>query len=220
MSIITTEAERPQADWQIAHGTLLIILIGCAYATPLLRQWPWIWLAPLAGYFAVTVCISPLRRSLHWLRLGRISAVTVGTTLGIIVLTATTLLGFQAIAKPDIHMYRDSLPLNALGGVVLAGIVFSIVNATLEEFVFRGVIFDALASQYSVWPTVAITATMFGLGHLRGYPSGIIGACLATAFGLLMGLLRIWTGGLALPIAAHISADATIYVILLSSQSA
>src|SRR6266545_1326379 len=207
------------ADWQIAHGTLLIILIGCALATPLLRHWPWIWLAPLAAYSAIAVCISPLRRSLHWLRFGRISAATVGATLAIIVLTTVTLLGFHAIAQPDIRPYWDSLPLDVLGGVILAGILFSVVNATLEEFVFRGVIFDALASQYSVWFTVAVTAALFGLGHLRGYPSGLVGACLAGTFGLLMGLLRVWTAGLALPIAAHIAADATIYLILLRSQS-
>jgi membrane protease YdiL (CAAX protease family) len=135
------------------------------------------------------------------------------------VATSLTLLAFNAIAKPDVRPYQATLPLDALGGVLLAGVVFALVNATLEEFVFRGVIFEALASQYGVWFTVAVTAALFGLGHLRGYPSGPIGACLAVLFGFLMGLLRVWTGGLALPILAHISADATIYIILVRSAS-
>jgi membrane protease YdiL (CAAX protease family) len=36
-------------------------------------------------------------------------------------------------------------------------------------------------------------------------------------FGLSVGLLRSWTGGIALPIVAHLGADATIYCILARS---
>jgi membrane protease YdiL (CAAX protease family) len=80
--------------------------------------------------------------------------------------------------------------------------------------VFRGILFDALQSQWGAWVTLIASSLLFGLGHLRGYPSGILGACLATLFGFAMGVLRLWTGGLALPIAAHLVADATIYGIL------
>jgi membrane protease YdiL (CAAX protease family) len=40
---------------------------------------------------------------------------------------------------------------------------------------------------------------------------------LAGLFGFFMGALRLWTGGLALPIVAHMGADATIYGILVST---
>jgi len=80
-----------------------------------------------------------------------------------------------------------------------------------------GVKLDALQSQWGMWVTLSATALLFGLGHLRGYPSGVTGACLAALFGFAMGVLRLWTGGLALPIVAHMAADATLYGILVHS---
>ena len=40
---------------------------------------------------------------------------------------------------------------------------------------------------------------------------------MAALFGFTLGTLRVWTGGLALPIVAHMGADATIYGILVYS---
>jgi membrane protease YdiL (CAAX protease family) len=132
-------------------------------------------------------------------------------------ITAMALLAFHGTTKPDVGSYRAFLPLGAFGGVILAGVVFTIVNATLEELVFRGVLFDAVQSQWGVWGTLIGTALLFGLGHLHGYPPGPLGACLATLFGFGTGALRFWTGGLLLPIVAHMGADATIYGILVHS---
>ena len=127
---------------------------------------------------------------------------------------------FHITAQPDVRSYRDALPLRVLGGVVGAGVVFSIVNATLEELVFRGVLFDAVQSQWGAWGTLIGTAILFGLGHIHGYPPGLLGACLAAVFGFVLGALRLWTGGLLLPIVAHMGADATIYAILVHSGGA
>jgi len=137
--------------------------------------------------------------------------------MGVMLGTALVLVAFHLTAQPDVRVYSAALPLRAMGGVVIAGVVFSIVNATLEELVFRGVLFDALESQWGVRITLVATAVLFGLGHLHGYPPGPIGACSAALFGFAVGALRLWTGGLALPIIAHMGADATIYGILVHS---
>jgi uncharacterized protein len=49
---------------------------------------------------------------------------------------------------------------------------------------------------------------------MHGYPPGPLGAVLATIFAVCLGWLRVFSRGLALPIFAHIAADATIYIIL------
>lgn len=206
-----------QTDWRLAHGVAFILLMACALAFPVLRRWPWVWLAPFLAYFALVICVPRLRRSVGWLRAGRLSSASVAVTIAVMALTVLALVLFHATAQPDVRGYRAAIPFDALGGVVVAGVVFTIVNATLEELVFRGVLFDALQSQWGMWVTLAATALLFGLGHLRGYPSGVVGACLAALFGFAMGVLRLWTGGLALPIVAHMAADATIYGILVHS---
>jgi membrane protease YdiL (CAAX protease family) len=87
----------------------------------------------------------------------------------------------------------------------------------MEELVFRGILFDAIDSQWGPWISLIGTAVLFGLGHLHGYPPGMIGAVLAMLFGLALGALRVWTGRLLSPILAHIAADATIYSIVVRS---
>lgn len=191
--------------------------MACALSVPSLRRWPWLWLAPLLPYLLLVACVPPFRRSLSWFRLGRLSTAAVVATLVLMVLTTSVLLFFHATTYPDVRSYRAFLPLNTLGSVLVAGVVFSTINAVAEEFVFRGVLFDAVRSQWGTWGTLLGTAMLFGLGHLHGYPPGPIGACLATVFGFGAGVLRFWTGGLLLPIVAHIAADATIYGILVHS---
>jgi len=147
---------------------------------------------------------------------GKVVGSFLAATVGIMALTSAALVAFTAIAKPDLGSYHAALPFDRFGGVITGGVIFTVVNATLEELVFRGVLFDAIRSQWNVWVTLIATSVLFGLGHLHGYPPGLSGACLAVVFGFAVGVLRVWTDGLALPIVAHMGADATIYWILVS----
>jgi len=205
-------------NWRALHGGVYLAFLPLlAIGPPILLTWPWVWLAPLAGYFLVVAILPPLRRTFGWLRFGTIRWVSAAVAGAIIVLTSAVLVLYQVIARPDVSALGASLPVAQLGGVVTAGIVFAVLNATLEELVFRGVLFDAIESQWSWLTAVAVTAILFGLGHRTGYPPGLVGVFLAGLYGFALGLLRVWVGGLALPILAHIAADATIYGLLVHS---
>ena len=134
-------------------------------------------------------------------------------------ITVLVLLLFQAAARPDVRVLRSFIPIEPLGGVVVAGVIFTVANATLEELVFRGILFDALHSRWGGGVTLTAMAWLFGLGHLQGYPPGPLGACLAASFGFALGALRLKTDGLALPVVAHMAADAVIYWILVHSSA-
>jgi len=206
-----------ESDWRAAHGVLFLLLMAICSLIPSLSRWPWIWVAPFSVYFIVVGCVPPLRRSLNWLQGGKVSPTSIAATIGLMVVTVLVLTYFQSTMKPDVRGFGTFLPFKAIGGASILGVaLFSIVNATLEESVFRGVLFDALQSRSGGWVSLAATTLLFGVGHLNGYPPGPVGVCLATLFGLAMGGLRIWTGGIALPIVAHIAADATIYTIIAS----
>ena len=204
-----------KSDWRLLHGTAFVLLMVAAMLVPAVRKWPWIWLAPLGSYFALVMIAAPLRRSLRWVRAGRITAASAGVTLGIIVVSSTALILFHNSAGSDMPAHGASFPWKGLGGgIVVAGLIFSFLNAAVEELVFRGILFDALESQWGTRLTIFITAGAFAAGHLHGYPPGAAGACLAGVYGIALGGLRAWTGGLILPILAHIGADATIYALL------
>jgi len=199
------------------QGIAFVLFVAGTLLVPAPRRWPWVWLTPAAAYTLLVACVRPIRYSLGWLSLGRLSVASVATTIGIMAFTTAALLLFHSAAHPEVQGYRAFLPISALGSDIAGAAVFAIVNGILEELVFRGVLFDAVQSQRGNWGALIGTAILFGLGHLHGYPPGVLGACLAGMFGAVLGALRLWTGGLLLPIAAHISADATIYGILVHS---
>jgi membrane protease YdiL (CAAX protease family) len=99
--------------------------------------------------------------------------------------------------------------------LLLAGVGFSVGNALLEEIIFRGVLYEALAADYGVAATVCIQGIAFGVVHAHGFPRGVIGVAMASAYGVVLGILRQRSGGLLAPFVAHVFADATIFAILL-----
>jgi uncharacterized protein len=180
----------------------------------MLRLWPLLWVGPLAAYAALVAAVPPLRATYRPWRFGRASRFAVLGTLIISAVSCGTLVAFHVFAHPDLHAYTSFLPVSSLGGIIVAGVFFSIFNAFCEEVIFRGILFDAFESQWGVRGAVAATAFLFGYGHLHGYPPGLTGAVLAGVYGLALGWLRVFTGGLGLPVIAHIAADATIFTII------
>jgi uncharacterized protein len=62
-------------------------------------------------------------------------------------------------------------------------------------------------------------AVAFGALHVAGFPAGAIGVVIAAGYGLVLGTLRMITGGLRYPIVAHVCADLTIAAWFLISLS-
>jgi hypothetical protein len=116
--------------------------------------------------------------------------------------------------RPDVSGISVSLPHAVFGNVLIAWLGFSVINATLEEIAFRGVLFGAAAEAWNVTTALIVTSVLFAVGHLGGYPPGVKGVLLAGFYGFALGYLRVWAGGLALPILCHICADATVFAIL------
>jgi uncharacterized protein len=211
---MSTWESRRRSDWPALHGLLVAALLTFAACVPAFHVWPLLWVVPLAGYAALVALARPLRKTFHPLRFGRATLPAVSATIALVLFSCAILLGFDARVRPDLSDYRAFLPAPPFGNVFLFGAVFSVLNACLEEVVFRGVLFDGVDSQWGGWVAIGITAFFFGSGHLRGYPPRPLGAILAGGYGFCLGWLRLSTGGIGLPIAAHIAADATIFFII------
>jgi uncharacterized protein len=197
-----------------AHGVLILVLLFLGGAVPELRPWPWYLLAPLLAYFAVAGLVAPLRRTMPRPALGRADGPAVAATLAVVVISCTALVLFQTVMTPGLSGHAGRLPLTGFGDPLLVGAVFAVVNAVMEEVIFRGILYDAVEGQWGWRVAVVVTAVVFGFGHLDGYPPGRLGAVLAGVYGLMLGGLRHRTSGLLLPTLAHVAADATIYSIV------
>jgi membrane protease YdiL (CAAX protease family) len=211
------QRESTQAGWRPLHGAVFLgVLLLARLSLPPL-PWPSIWVIPLAGYAAVILLVPPLRRTFPGLPGGKIGWASAAVTAGVTLVACGVLVGYQALFRPELSELARGLPVAAFGNLVLAWICFSIANAVLEEIVFRGVLFDAVEAEWGAVLAVVVTAVAFGVGHLHGYPPGSLGAVLAGVYGGALGVLRWWSGGLWLPIASHVCADATIFGILVAT---
>ncbi len=217
MSAVTT---RQRSEMPLAHaGLALALLIGGLIAGghlfPALLTWPFYLLAPLTIYLCVVLMLPPLRRSMTWMQVGRLdrAALTWLTTVAIV--SSIALFLWHEFLQPDVSPIIAEIPPASLPLLLAMGLAFSCLNALLEEVLFRGLLFDALRVSYSNSAALLIQAGAFGVFHLYGFPNGAIGVVLATIYGLMQGVLRIYTGGLAACSIAHVLTDATIFALLL-----
>ncbi|MCX6899911.1 MAG: CPBP family intramembrane metalloprotease [Verrucomicrobia bacterium] len=183
---------------------------------PAFRNWPFLWIVPLLGYSALVAIVPPLRATFRPWSFGRVSTFTVAATFGVSVVSCAALVAFHSLAHPDVSGFGRFLAMPALG-VLAIGVLFSLFNGLFEELIFRGILFDAVESQWGIGAAIAVTALVFGYGHMHGYPPGALGAVLAGIYGVCLGWLRATSRGLGLPIIAHIAADATIFTIVARS---
>jgi len=204
----------------LIHAGLLLALLALPSFIRELRPWPLYLLVPLALYALVVAVAPPLRRSVRWLRVGRFDGVVLSWMAAIIVGSSAALVLWFVLARPDVGELTDKIPHVGPMQLILIGITFSLANAIMEEAIFRGVFQEALTAEWGPWPAIVIQGVLFGAIHVQGFPHGLAGMVMASAYGVALGWLRLRSGGMAAACIAHVCADATIFSLLVLTTSA
>jgi CAAX protease family protein len=196
---------------QAIHGLLLLSLLSLPLFFGVLQSWPFYLLVPLTIYVVIVLATSPLRNSICWLRLGRFSLEVQLLTLTASVLAPVGLIWWytQYRYSSDLSGLGSQVPNWSLPWLILGGVGFSVGNALLEEIVFRGVLFEALAEGFGALPAMIAQGVAFGIVHAHGFPRGVVGVLLASVYGISLGLLRLRSGGLLAPFIAHVVSTST-----------
>jgi membrane protease YdiL (CAAX protease family) len=196
------------------HGGLFIAtLITVSAGFPSL-VWPWYLVLPMIVYGGIVLLVGPLRRTVPKLAIGRVGGRPLLCAAFVAVATTSILVGFQMVVRPDVKDLATKIPVDWFRNIIFAGVCFSVVNAAIEEMIFRGILWELAWEEWNQATALGVTAVLFGVGHLEGYPPGPIGAVMAGLYGVTLGTLRWWTGGLGLASVCHVGADATIFCIL------
>jgi membrane protease YdiL (CAAX protease family) len=95
----------------------------------------------------------------------------------------------------------------------LAAVPGALAVATIEEFLFRGVLFALWCRHGGPGRAVLLTSIAFAAAHGSLYPLPVL--ILGVAVGVLLGSWRALTGDLVAPILAHTAADAVAAAALL-----
>jgi len=179
------------------------------------RFWPMHLVVPLLVYAVAVTLLPSLRDPVTGLRWGRFDTGTVGLFVLVVVGSSTALVLWYALARPNVDDLRAQIPSWPTWLLPLAGLGFAVVNAIIEEVVWRGLFWELLRRAVpATWAVILLQAASFGLIHIGGFPRGWMGVAMAALYGLFLGLIRQRSGGLVPPIIAHIVADAVIFAIL------
>lgn len=168
--------------------------------------------------YVLTFWIWDAARPQPWWQRGEINRAVVALTAASAIVSGTTLVAWFLLLKPDVSdiilgFIPQGYPLSIL---FLGGVAFSIVNAFLEEFAYRGVLTSGFEyCGFGPAQAIVLQAVSFGLLHVHGFPRGWLGVGLAFFYGVMMGSLRYYSRGMLAPWAGHVFVDITIVSILL-----
>lgn len=187
--------------------------LAVALEIPIL-PWQAVMLVALVAFFSLGRAFPTLRPSPTWRTKG---SVPLGWTALVGGVTPIALFGWLFLFEPDLHdVVRAYVPDLPLAILVLAAIAFAVVNATLEELIWRGVLQDRLEPVFGAAAAIALQAASFGIQHYRGVPRGAVGVLLAGSWAAMLGMLRHRTRGMLAPVLAHVVADSVIAIIVLT----
>ena len=200
---------------RVWYAFVLYLVVLISSFVPALRTWNPL-VVPALGV-ALVACLRPSWLAANqWFVRGRPSGASWVLLATTIPLSAIALWTWAHITEPDLSDYAAMIPMANIGLVIAAAIVFAVFNAIAEELVFRGVLWQALCTiGFRGFLLLSVQAVAFGIFHFNGVPSGMAGMGLATLYGFALGGVRMLSKGLLMPVLLHITADLTIFLLVL-----
>lgn len=173
-----------------------------------------VFLVPL---FLSILFVYPYHKEIFsWLRKGELDQITIAQmviTSGVSALALILWAYWSENLGAGISMMRGLIGFPAWLILIFAIPIFALVNALAEEFVYRGVIMEALES---VFPNrmilvMFLQASAFAAAHVSGgFPNGWTGYLMTFVYALMLGWLRKRSHGLLAPYVTHVAADLVI----------
>jgi len=185
--------------------------ILCKYVR--INEWPVWMIYRLAGIFALAFLFRDWKQCLG-LQFGRPTRRLWLAVFCIVIISVVALIIWFESFPQRSQLATAYIPSWNLFFVVLGGFGFALLNALLEEIIWRGALWQALSEIFAPTLVLIFQAISFGALHIQGIPGGTFGMILAGCYGFMLGILRYKSNGLAMPIIAHIFADLCIYFYL------
>ena len=120
-------------------------------------------------YAVVAARVPWFREATHWLTVGRLNGHVIALGAAFAAVSSGTLLLWYVTARPDLtDLIRTFIPDWPFWLLLLAALVFSVVNAALEEAAYRGVVLGALETARITAPAAQVLqAVVFAALHFR-----------------------------------------------------
>jgi membrane protease YdiL (CAAX protease family) len=179
--------------------------------------WPLSLILPVAMVPALRRALPSLRPIAQNLRWGTLDRGTCFLAGSIVVVSSAALVAWFIWGGADVSDMIAAVPRAPFGFLLAGSLVFSVANALWEELLMKWLVWDALERLHLRSAAVIIVqAALFGLLHFHGFPRGWLGVALAAGYGVLLGALRLRSGGLLALVVTHVFADIVICLLILS----
>jgi uncharacterized protein len=170
---------------------------------------------PIIIFFIIAFSTPVIRKTLAWIKIGQQNTISKILILLTSIISIISLLIWAANSDYlglGIKTIKGFLAYNHLLVFILFIPIFAIVNALIEEFMFRGILQESLRKNFNNKLFVIILQALpFAAFHYAaGFPNGITGVFMVFIWGAVLGYLREKTNGLLAPVICHLVADLTI----------
>lgn len=210
LSLVVTKTAPALRVHALFFGFLAILL---AAGVP----WPLPFALPVLLVVALRGRSAAVRDATTWLRGGELDRGTLLFAACVAVVSSAALVLWFTYGDADVSDIVAMVPLSNVPTLMAIAVVFSVANAIWEEFLLKGMAWDALTRVLSNRSLINVAqAVLFGLMHYHGFPRGLTGVVLAAIYGFLLGVIRGRTGGMTLVVATHVIADLTICALVFS----
>ncbi len=205
-----------RAIYAVHIALLALVWVSLVGFIPFFRLWPLNILVPLAVYGGAVMLSPPLRQSVGWLRTGRSDRDARVLIVATVVVSGVALVAWTVLTNPDLEHHLALVPDFPLWAYPLVAVAFAVVNAAMEEVIFRGVMMEALDSALGdgYWSIGTQAVSFAALHYLAGFPSGVLGFFMVLVYGVMLGVIRRRSKGLLAPWVAHVTTDIAIFSIL------
>lgn len=213
--------------WLLLGGVVSAVILGVAWslgrqdmdraafiaAARQFQFWEGMLAAHLQIALLIPICVLMVRY-VHWVRPGYLWSVEgrprwpyLAACLGLAVAVFAAYVATLPFRGSPLHWQPQEGLLPFLVVIVLVGPL----QAAAEEFFFRGYLLQGLGSLVAhPWFGVVASALVFAFFHGRQNAALFLSRF---AFGLVVGWLVLWTGGLEAAIAAHVANNAFAFVL-------
>lgn len=137
----------------------------------------------------------------------------------VLIISVSALFIWANTSSSELEPLRRMIPDSSAIQLVFVALGFALINAFLEEWLFRGVFQETLLKlnlNFSL--ATFIQATLFAIAHYKlGVPSGSIGFAMTFIYACALTFLVRKTGSLLVPILAHIFTDIAVFYLIVNS---
>lgn len=173
------------------------------------------YLLPCLSFIGLILLVPSIKSTIDWWRKESFSKTLIIQMILAVVLGSVAMFIYLKANPNSLDRFVGMLPDGSILMIVLMGVLYAGLNASVEELIFRGMVWNGLEKiMPGSWLIGFSQAAIFGLSHYWGLPGGWSGVLMTFVLSLFLGYVRIKSGGILGCILVHFGLNLSQYFML------